>query len=64
MAVQQNVGRTTLSLGGGTYGLIGIGVGLAASSWGTSIILAIFSGLFWPVTVSYWLVRMLHKLAS
>lgn len=54
-------GKGTVGLGGGSYGLIGIGVGLAAASWGTSIFMSIVSGLFWPVPLGYWLIQALHR---
>ena len=53
-------GKTTLSLGGGSYGLIGIGVGLATSHLGTGLFMSIVSGMFWPATVGYWLLKALH----
>ncbi len=56
--------QTGITLGGGSYGLFGIGVGLAVASWGTSVGLAILSGLFWPVTLAYWLTLALHKAAG
>ncbi len=56
--------RVTFSIGGGTYALIGVGVGLAAASWGTPLIWAILSGLFWPAALAYWLMQAIHKLAA
>ncbi|MFW6104804.1 MAG: hypothetical protein ACOC6I_03080 [Candidatus Bipolaricaulota bacterium] len=55
---------TTLQLGGGTYGLIGIGVGLAASHLGSSIFMSIVWGVFWPVPLGYWLIQALHSVAA
>ncbi len=51
----------TFQLGGGTYGLIGIGVGLAASHIGSSIFMSIVWGVFWPVPLGYWLIKALHS---
>jgi len=56
--------QTGITLVGGSYGLFGIGVGLAVASWGTSVGWSILSGLFWPVTLAYWLIRALHKAAG
>ncbi|MBI1729843.1 hypothetical protein HY229_03500 [Candidatus Acetothermia bacterium] len=55
---------TRLTLGGSSYGLVGIGVGLAVSSWGTPFFESAISGLCWPATLAYWLVRLLHHAAS
>jgi len=56
--------NATFSLGGGGYGLMGIGVGLAVSSWGGSFWWAALSGLFWPATLGYWLAQALRHLAT
>lgn len=56
--------ETQTVLGGGSYGLIGIGVGLAVSSWGASWFWAALSGLFWPVTLGYWFTQALHRWAG
>ena len=61
---KENKSTTTLSIGGGSYILIAIGVGMAVSSWGTSLIMSIVQGLFWPATLAYWLTQMLHRLAG
>jgi len=53
--------QTSITLGGGSYVLIGIGVGLAAASWGTSIFWSVVAGLFWPATLAYWLMQALHR---
>lgn len=58
-----NEDKSTLSVGGGSYGLLGIGIGLAVSHWGTSIFVSIVSGLFWPATLGYWLIKALHSWA-
>ncbi len=55
--------KTQLTLGGSGYVFIGIGTGLAVSAWGNPFIEAAFQGLFWPVTMSYWLMRALHNLS-
>jgi sterol desaturase/sphingolipid hydroxylase (fatty acid hydroxylase superfamily) len=55
---------TTISLGGGTYMLVALGVGLAVSSWGGVWWWAILLGIFWPVTLAYWLARALHAIAA
>jgi len=55
--------KTTLSLGGGSYGLIGIGVGLSVAHLGTSIFMSIVSGMFWPATLGYWVLKALHNWA-
>ncbi|MFB6290269.1 MAG: hypothetical protein ABEJ25_00855 [Candidatus Bipolaricaulia bacterium] len=56
-------GKTTVQLGGGSYGLIGIGIGLAASHLGYSIFTSIIWGIFWPVPFGYWLLKALHSVA-
>jgi hypothetical protein len=55
--------NTSVSVGGGTYALIALGVGLAVHSWGASTWWSIVTGLFWPATLGYWLAQVLHKLA-
>ena len=55
--------KTTFQLGGGTYGLFGIGIGLAASHLGFSIFTSIVYGVFWPVPLGYWLLKALHSVA-
>ncbi len=55
--------KSTFELGGGTYGLIGIGVGLAASHLGHGIFMSILWGIFWPVPVGYWLIKALQSVA-
>ncbi|MFP3953467.1 MAG: hypothetical protein ACOC88_02490 [Candidatus Bipolaricaulota bacterium] len=55
--------KASLQFGGGTYGLFGIGVGLAASHLGFSIFTSIVWGVFWPVPLGYWLVKALHGVA-
>ena len=55
--------KGAFQLGGGTYGLLGIGVGLAASHIGLSVIMSIIWGVFWPVPLSYWLLKALHGVA-
>ena len=55
---------TTISLGGGTYLLIALGVGLAVSSWGGSWWWSFLTGLFWPATLGYWVVQALHHFAG
>lgn len=57
-------GRSTYGVGGGSYGLIGIGIGLSASHLGASIFISILSGLFWPATLGYWLLQALHTWAT
>ena len=49
---------------GGSYALTGIGVGLAASAWGASAGWAALYGLFWPVSIAYWLTLALHRWAA
>ncbi|OGF53844.1 MAG: hypothetical protein A2Z21_10365 [Candidatus Fraserbacteria bacterium RBG_16_55_9] len=49
---------------GGSYALTGIGVGLAAAAWGASIGWAILYGLFWPVSIAYWVTLVLHRAAG
>lgn len=44
--------------------LIAIGVGLAAPSMGATYLMAAVHGIFWPATVAYWLLRVLHQLAG
>lgn len=56
--------KGTVQLGGGTYGLIGIGVGLAASHLGFSIFMSMVWGIFWPVPLGYWLIKALHSVAA
>lgn len=56
--------ETSVTLGGGSYALVGIGVGLAVASWGTSFFWSAVAGLFWPVTLAYWLTQALHKFAG
>ena len=51
-------------LGGGTYGLLGIGIGLAASHLGQSIFMSIVWGIFWPVPLGYWLIKALHSVGA
>ena len=55
---------TTISLGGGTYLLIALGVGLAVSSWGGGWWWSTVTGLFWPATLGYWVVHALHHFAG
>lgn len=55
--------KTTFQLGGGTYGLFGIGIGLAASHLGFSVFMSIVYGVFWPVPLGYWLLKALHSVA-
>ncbi len=55
--------KGTVELGGGTYGMIGIGVGLAASHIGSSIFMSIIWGIFWPVPLGFWLIKALHSVA-
>ena len=55
--------NSTFQLGGGTYGLLGIGVGLAASHLGFSTFMSIVYGIFWPVPLGYWLIKALHSVA-
>ncbi len=57
-------GSGTVQLGGGTYGLIGIGVGLAASHLGFSILMSMVWGVFWPVPLGYWLIKALHSVGA
>jgi hypothetical protein len=57
-------GSMKFTLGGGSYILIAIGTGLAISSWGTGVLGSIAAGLFWPATVSYWLLQVLHGFAT
>jgi hypothetical protein len=56
--------RTTLGIGGGSYGLVALGVGLAAHTWGTTFIGAVIRGIFWPATVGYWLAQALRALSG
>jgi len=53
----------TLELGGGSYGLLGIGVGLAASHIGQSVFMSVIWGVFWPAPLAYWLIKALHSVA-
>lgn len=55
--------ESTFQLGGGTYGLLGIGIGLAASHLGFSIFTSIVWGVFWPVPLGYWLIKALYSVA-
>jgi hypothetical protein len=55
---------TKVSIGGGTYLLMALGVGLSVSNWGGEWWWALLSGLFWPTTLGYWLAQALHTLAG
>lgn len=52
-----------VGVGGSIYLLFTIGVGMAAATW-TNFFFAIFLGLFWPLTLIYWLTMTLHNLAE
>ena len=52
-----------LELGGGSYGLLGIGIGLAASHIGQSVFASAIWGIFWPAPLGYWLIKALHSVA-
>ena len=49
-------------IGGGTYVLVGIGVGIASAAW-ESLVMTVISGVFWPATLGYWAVRALQQFA-
>ena len=51
--------RARISISGGTYALVGIGVGVAIGA-SQSLLAAIVQGLFWPATVGYWVIRALQ----
>ena len=46
-------GHFTTSVSGGTYVLIGIGVGIASGA-SASLPMAFIFGAFWPATLGYW----------
>jgi len=54
---------TTIGVGGGTYLMFAIAVGMAAGGW-TNFFAAVFLGLFWPATLMYELMRVLHHISS
>ena len=54
--------RVTTGIGGGTYLLVGTGVGIASAAW-ESVVVAIISGAFWPATLGYWAIRALRHFA-
>jgi len=62
--MSEDHGKGTYGLGGGSYGLIGIGVGLASSHLGGSVFMSMVSGLFWPASLGYWLLQALRSLAA
>ena len=53
----------TTSVSGGTYLLVGIGVGIASAAT-ASLPMAFISGAFWPATLGYWAVRALQQYAA
>ncbi len=55
--------RARISVSGGTYALVGVGVGVAIASSQT-VFAAIVQGLFWPATVGYWVIRALQQTAE
>ena len=55
--------RVSTGIGGGTYVLVGIGVGLSSAAW-EPFIMTIISGLFWPATLGYWAIRALQHFAT
>ena len=55
--------RARISISGGTYALVGVGVGFAVGASQT-VIAAIVQGLFWPATVGYWVIRALQQTAE
>ena len=55
--------RVTTGIGGGTYLLVGIGVGIASAAWESAVV-AIISGAFWPATLGYWAMRALQQYAA
>ena len=56
-------GHFTTSVGGGTYVLIGIGVGIASGA-SASLPMAFIFGAFWPATLGYWAMRALQQYAA
>ncbi len=54
--------RVTTGIGGGTYLLVGIGVGIASAAW-ESVVVAVISGAFWPATLGYWAIRAVRQFA-
>ncbi len=53
----------TTSVSGGTYLLVGIGVGIASAAT-ASLPMAFISGAFWPATLGYWAIRALQQYAG
>lgn len=55
---------TTYSFTMGPYAFAGIGTGLAMAHLGHSLVIAIFGGVFWPVSVAYYLLRALADIGA